>query len=496
MAEVVVSLIARDPDRVVRDSRRAAMAGADWIELRLDVWPRQIPLRPVIDAIGLPVLAAVRTPRDGGSWRGSARERVELLQAAIDAGASGVDVEEWETWSPRGDAVRLLVRSCHDLRGVPKDLQALRDRMLDQGADVAKIVGRVDDLAEAAPLLELLAGSDPEAEPTTAFALGESASITRVLGVALGAPLVYASLAAGQETAPGQLTVDELVGVFGVRSLGPASRLFGLLGDPARHSIGPWVHNRALRAAGVDGVYLPFESSRPREVIGMLPRRRLGGLSVTAPHKEVAATFCHRLSEDAEILEAVNTLTFEAHAQVVGHNTDVAGVCGALARHGGGVGSGGHGVVVGGGGAARAAALALEKLGYRVTMVARTLEPIRAFARRRGYRVAGLRTRVLAEDPPAALVNATPIGSQGHETEGRLPLPDWTPARDCRVLDMVYRPHKTPLLAAAAAAGAVPIQGLEMFLTQAAEQIALFVGQRPREDDLRRYLAGFVADGA
>ena len=55
---------------------------------------------------------------------------------------------------------------------------------------------------------------------------------------------------------------------------------------------------------------------------------------------------------------------------------------------------------------------------------------------------------------------------------------------------MVYRPRQTRLLRDAAEAGAVPVGGIEMFLTQAAEQIASFIGQRPDEADLRRYLAG------
>ncbi|MBK8974408.1 MAG: type I 3-dehydroquinate dehydratase [Planctomycetes bacterium] len=488
MAEIVVSLRAREPELTVRAARRAAMSGADWIELRLDDWPVDRSLDELVGAIDLPVLATCRTPRDGGTFRGSPKERIALLESALGAGVRGLDLEDWESWTPRGDAVEMLVRSHHDLRGIPDDVDAIRDRLLDRGADVAKLVGMAHDLADAAPLLDLMARSDPEAEPTVAFAMGRTAGVTRLLACALGARLVYASLTAGDETAPGQIPVDDLVGVFGARRLARTTTLFGLLGNPALHSLGPWIHNRALRAADRDAVYLPFETSRPRETLAMLPARRLRGVSVTAPHKESMVKLCHRLTEPADVVGAVNTLTFEAGGAVVGHNTDVAGVREALLRAGLVPGVGGHGAVLGSGGAARAAAVALEQLGLRVTILARTLDSVREFARVRGYRLAALRSDVLLQEPPVAVVHATPAGSIGAESD-RV-LPEWTPPRGCRVLDTVYRPRWTRLLADALAAGAVPVPGLEMFLTQAAEQLGIFLGERPGEDELRRYLAG------
>jgi 3-dehydroquinate dehydratase/shikimate dehydrogenase len=486
MAEIVCSVFAEDPARVAREAARAAMAGADWIELRLDRWPRSAPLEPVIGAIELPVIATCRTRDDGGAYAGTLRDRVTLLEKALGAGAQAVDLEHWERWAPREG--QLVIRSYHDWKGVPSDLEGIRDRLLDAG-DVAKIACMVHDLADAAPLVDLLGGGDPDREPTVAFGIGAAAAATRVLGVALGAPYVYGCVAAGAETAPGQPPVDELAGVFGVRRLGRSSRILGVLGHPVGHSFGPWLHNRALRLAGVDGVYLPLDTMRPKEALQMLPARRLGGISVTAPHKEAALRLCHRLTPAAAAVGAVNTLTVEAHGVLVGDNTDVDGVVGALRRAGlEQVAPGEHAAVLGSGGAARAAAVALAKLGFRVTILARTLEPVRAFAERHGHRLAALRAQVLEDEPPRALVNATPVGSV-HGPPGRL-LPEWTPPAGTFVLDLVYRPRSTELLRAAAAGGAIPVSGFEMFLTQAAEQTARFLGQRIGEDTLRGFLAG------
>ena len=114
---------------------------------------------------------------------------------------------------------------------------------------------------------------------------------------------------------------------------------YGLLGKPALHSLGPWLHNRALRAAQRDAVYLPFETSRPRDVVAMLPPRRLRGLSVSAPHKAAAASLCHRIDESAELCAAVNTMSFESARPIVmpiggiGIAAASSGWCNALRRH-------------------------------------------------------------------------------------------------------------------------------------------------------------------
>ena len=68
MAEVIASIMARNSEQVLRRARQAAMAGADWLELRLDVWPHEADLRHLIEAIRLPVLIACRTPHDGGQF--------------------------------------------------------------------------------------------------------------------------------------------------------------------------------------------------------------------------------------------------------------------------------------------------------------------------------------------------------------------------------------------------------------------------------------------
>ncbi|HZN39989.1 MAG TPA: type I 3-dehydroquinate dehydratase, partial [Planctomycetota bacterium] len=92
MAQIIASVFAESRDQVARNAAKAAMAGADWLELRLDRWPKGADLAPVLASVRLPVLVACRTPEDGGHYRGTLSERRELLSHALMAGAQGIDL--------------------------------------------------------------------------------------------------------------------------------------------------------------------------------------------------------------------------------------------------------------------------------------------------------------------------------------------------------------------------------------------------------------------
>jgi shikimate dehydrogenase len=283
-----------------------------------------------------------------------------------------------------------------------------------------------------------------------------------------------------------------LRGIYRAHELGPATAWFGVLGNPALQSLGPWLHNRAFRRLGFDGVYLPFETSRPEAVVAMLQRGGLRGLSVTAPYKAVAAAMCHRLADDAATTGVVNTVVAEPHGHLVGHNTDVEGVLVALASADVRRGDSRPAAVLGTGGAARAGAVALLRLGFQVTMLGRSLEAVRDFAKGTGVQLASLSTAVLDELRPVVVVQATPVGSLGRDIDERL-LPDWRPQAGTVVFDMVYQPHWTRFLRDAAAAGAIAVPGAAMFLGQARAQVRWFTGATVEPELLRQCLAGTVA---
>ena len=244
-----------------------------------------------------------------------------------------------------------------------------------------------------------------------------------------------------------------------------------------KHSLSPVLHNAAFRALGLDWAYLAFEVPRGEAGEAIVGARALGidGLSVTMPHKEAVARAVDRLSATAERLGAVNTVA-RVGGVLVGESTDGQGFVDALQADQGFEPSGRRCLVVGSGGAARAVILALvEAAAADVAVVGRSAGRVDAAVALAGEPArAGRREEASDAD---LVVNATPVGMAGHP-EGP-PLDAGLLGPGQVVVDLVYHPAVTPLVAAARERGAVAAGGLGMLVHQAAHAFRLWTGQDP-----------------
>ena len=247
------------------------------------------------------------------------------------------------------------------------------------------------------------------------------------------------------------------------------TRLAGVLGHPIKHSLSPVLHNAAFAEVGLDWAYVAFdvpEGACPAAVAGI---RALGvqGLSVTMPHKRTVALVCDELSPAAAALGAANTVVRRGD-RLIGDATDGPGFLASL-RAAGHDPAGSSCLVLGAGGAAAAIVDALAEAGAgRVGVVARRPEAAAEVAALAGA-VGGV-----AESSDVGevdmVVNATSVGMGGTAGEGAMPFgldPSALGAGQV-VVDLVYHPLRTPLLLAAEAAGATPVDGLGMLVHQAA----------------------------
>jgi len=271
------------------------------------------------------------------------------------------------------------------------------------------------------------------------------------------------------------------------------------MGWPVSHSLSPRVHGYWLRHHSIDGAYIPIPVAPENfeTAVRALPKLGLRGVNVTVPHKEAAFRAVDSTDEVARQLGAVNTIVITPEGQLEGRNTDGHGFLESLsAANTGWRADAGPAVVLGAGGAARAIVAAL--LGAGVTEV-RLLNRTRERAEQVAAEFAGLaagnitivpweeRREALAE--AALLVNTTTLGMDGNP-ELSLPL-DNLPL-SAAVMDIVYKPLETDLLAAARARGNPAVDGLGMLLHQARPGFAAWFGADPQvTDDLRR----FVLDG-
>ncbi|WP_426572739.1 shikimate dehydrogenase [Aquihabitans sp. McL0605] len=253
-----------------------------------------------------------------------------------------------------------------------------------------------------------------------------------------------------------------------------------VIGSPVRHSRSPALANAAFAASGLDWAYVALEVAPGQGAAAVDAMRTLGlgGLSVTMPHKYDVIAALDRLAPDAEALGAVNCIAWDGDA-LVGHNTDGAGLLDALALDQGIVPEGLACVVLGAGGAARSVVRALGGGGAAdVAVVNRTAERAEAAAALAGP--AGRVGSIADVERADLVINATSVGMGADPADASAtPVPPELLRPGQTVVDLVYLPLETPLLVAAAAAGARPVDGLGMLVHQAARAIALWTGQAP-----------------
>ncbi len=495
----VVSILAPTLEGLRAEAERQAPL-ADLVELRLDAVPDadEEALAELFKAVGKPVVVALHGPEAFGSFAGSVEERLEILQRAARAGARFVDVD-WTLSLDLGEVPPPCHRivSRHDTEGTPEDLAAFDEevRAVLYEGDVIKLVTHAANTEDGLRMLRHLRHARGG---LIAFCSGEAGSFTRVLAPIFGSPFTYSApallpgSAALGATAPGQLRLDELLGILPPGGVGPATGVLGVVGRPIGHSLSPRVQGMAFKRAGFDAVYLAFEPDDFDVFLDLADDPVFRGFSVTAPFKERALARAEAADSEAREAGAANTLVREGTGWRA-TNSDAPAVQATLEaalplldeppR---------EGLVLGAGGAARAALRALQAMGLEALVAARRPEAAQALAKEFGCRAVDW--DAIGRTPHDVLVHCTPVGTGCGDPEAtdpeQIPVPaDWI-RPGTLVLDAVYRPLRTPLMVQAAARGAFPIPGAEWFLRQALAQYKTFTSAAPDEPLMRAALEG------
>lgn len=273
--------------------------------------------------------------------------------------------------------------------------------------------------------------------------------------------------------------MGRLIGVGGAR--------LALLAHPAGHSVSPAMQQAALDALGLQATYeaVDVAPAALAEAVAALRSAPWWGANVSVPHKEAVVPLLDELRPNARRLGAVNTIVREGD-RIVGDNTDLAGFARALDALGA-FGAGTSAVVLGAGGAARAVVAALRDRGATVLVANRSVARAEALVAELGAGGASVVAPVaLAAAVRAAdlLVQTTTVGMAGGPAGS--PLPEGVLPSAGAVVDLVYRPARTPLLRAAAAAGLAVQNGLPMLVWQGAAAFEAWTGRSAPADAMGR----------
>jgi len=250
--------------------------------------------------------------------------------------------------------------------------------------------------------------------------------------------------------------------------------LYGIIGNPVRHTLSPAMHNAAFAELGLNNIYLPFPVLDLEAGIAGLKALGVKGVSVTIPYKEAVIPLLDSIENVAQQIGAVNTIEIkevDGRKFVYGSNTDWLGANRALAEKIDLQGT--QVVLLGAGGSARAIGFGLQQRGAAVVLCSRTAARGQDLATDLGCRWCSLdEVGSLHGD---VLINATSVGMQPAMEFS--PVPATILSRFQVVMDIVYAPLTTRLLREAAAAGCQVINGLEMLLYQGAAQFELWTGK-------------------
>lgn len=475
--KICISLCAKTAAELAEKIERAAPL-ADIIEVRFDCLEPER-LEECLDialSARAEVLATFRPKGEGGFRDISDDERIDFWNQGNELGFWGADLEEdrieesfdW-LWNNR-------IVSFHDFSGMPSELEASYERLAATGADIVKIAVQADRITDAIPLWKLLKHANADNKQLVPIAMGEAGKWTRILGLAHGSPLAYASLKESSGTAPGQITAADLVDVYRVKELSRESRVFGLIAGDTSYSMSPYIQNAAIARAGFDAVFVPLQLADIEEFFQRMVREgsreidlNFRGFAVTNPHKRAVIDVLDTIDETAEAIGAVNTI-FHDSGKWLGTNTDAEGFIAPLKERYGSL-SGAYVAVIGAGGAARACVYALRQEGADVTVLARDTTKAKPLAEEFGARLLPLE----ALERPDILVNTTPLGTRG-EHENETPVSAENLSGIKLVYDLTYNPRETRLLKEAREAGCETLDGLEMLIHQAAEQFKIWSG--------------------
>ncbi|MBN2711047.1 MAG: shikimate dehydrogenase [Planctomycetes bacterium] len=482
MSYICTPIVSNNMSEAISTIEKACNSKADILELRLDYIDGGLNLPALLASSKLPVIVTCRAKREGGQWSGSEEERIAILQQVIDLKVDYVDVEADSVHKVKPNGVTKIIASTHNFESTPDNMNKLAENLEALPCDIIKWATMANSLEDNLKLFEVL---EKRSKPAIGICMGELGEVSRILGPSRGSYLTFGSLTRGQESAPGQFTVDDLADLYRVKSITRKTKLYSVIGNPIAHSLSPEIHNRAFSFLDIDAVYFRL---RVNDFSGFLKSiaEPLGlcGISVTIPHKHDALAAASIKEDLAEKIGAANTLTrIESgwHAD----NTDCSAALDAIkagaARSGFSMESA-NALLLGAGGTARAIGFGLISAGCNLVISNRTRSKAEALASELGAEVMDL-DKICVSDF-SIIANTTSVGM--HPNVDAMPVDASVLHKGMVVFDAVYNPRETMLLREAKAAGGEIASGVEMFVGQAARQFERWTGKAAPRGEMEK----------
>ncbi len=511
---MTVPIAAKDIRQAGQQIKQVIVAGAEMLEQRTDYLEdlsANLVKKLILTAKGrVPVIVTCRDKSEGGVINYPLKLRVEVFVTAIKAGVDFIDLEYDNFLIPEvGQEIKQalskskktrLILSAHNFKTKFANIKRLYGKIKKAcPSAIPKLIytaNHINDCFEAFDLLHNTKGK------RIIFCMGQAGLISRVIAKKLGCLVTFASIDENSATAPGQLTVEQFKNLYRYDSINKETILYGVIADPVRHSLSPHVHNACFRKAGLNKVYLPLLVQGGREGFNTLldnilarPWLDFKGFSVTIPHKENALNYIKQkrgfVEPLAEKIGAANTVLIKAGGKLAAYNTDYRSALDSVTSAMGIKKTGLKNLpvaVIGAGGVSRAIVAGLSDAGAKITIYNRTVKRAEDLAGEFGCEFAGLDG--LKKLNAKLVINCTSIGM--YPKINATPLHTEYLRKDMVVFDTVYNPIETLLLKQAEKAGTKTIDGVSMFVNQAAAQFKLFTGKTADTKLMRKVISELI----
>src|SRR5580698_4042232 len=488
IGKICVAIIGSTPAEMVEKATEAVRENT-FIEFRLDYLATPLTaLTKLKQFLGerseVTAIATCRRVATGGKFKATIAAELEVLEKAASSGFHLVDLElQTAEALKRGQLDKLrahgaaLIISYHDFAAT-KDLDGIFERIRPYEPEFIKVVSTARMLADNVTMMRFLERTRDMAS-VVGICMGDQGIISRVLGLRAGSVFTFAAAHAGEETGPGQIAARTLEETYRIDQLDAATKVYGVAGNPIKHSLSPVMMNTAFRRETVNAVFLALQTNKLSDLLTLVREVPISGLAVTMPLKEEILAHLEKTDPLSEKVGACNTVVRSQDGKLYGFNTDVAAVVRPLERrlqlNGAKI------LVLGAGGAARAAVFGLKDKGAEVFILNRTPEAAQKLARQAKAKT--FKRDQLAKTAFDVIINATPSGMLGVKPASIL---DAKEINARLVFDLVYNPIDTPLIRMAREKGIAVITGVEMFVHQGARQFEIWTGKPAPEEEMLR----------
>lgn len=447
----------------------------DAIELRLDYLKGKLEtelLNELLEACSRPVIVTLRRADQGGYYVHCEKERLEDIFNLCALQPDYLDIE-FDVPKEFIQKISLtyprikLILSYHNFNETPTDLLSLLVEMCQTKCYAYKIATYAQSSLDSLSMLQFIQAVSKE-HRVIGICMGKLGGCTRILAPVVGSFLCYAAWDESQPTAPGQLSVNDLVVLYRYRSLNVETEIYALLGDPIDLSLGHILHNKVLKILDRNAVYVKLQVNKAELPVALSILRSLPfcGLSITMPLKEVICLFLDSMDEMAQKIGAVNTITC-SNQNFFGTNTDGLGAVRALLKYVPQL-SDRTVLLIGAGGAARSIVYALLQAGANVIITNRTFAKAQALAEQWNCEACALEN--LSDIFYEICINTLPESAYQDSVLYQI-LCSQSFRSNVIAMDIVYQPIETIFLKWAKTVDWKCIHGIWMYLYQAQLQL-------------------------